>query len=125
VSTPVALVRFGAVGLLSNVLLYVGYLAITALGMGHKSAVSVLYCVGVLQSFALNKRWTFRHEGAVRNTLARYWMVYLAAYPLNLLLLAVLVDVAGFPHQMVQAVLVALIAALTFVVQKFWVFRRT
>jgi hypothetical protein len=33
--------------------------------------------------------------------------------------------VAGFPHQMVQAVLVALIAALTFAVQKFWVFRRT
>ncbi|HXM81085.1 MAG TPA: GtrA family protein [Burkholderiales bacterium] len=122
-SVPIELSRFAAVGLLSNVVLYLLYLAITALGIGPKGAVTLIYCVGVLQSFVLNKNWTFQHEGLLLKTLIRYWTIYLSAYFLNLILLILLVDVAGFAHQIVQAILVGLIATLTFVLQKFWVFR--
>jgi putative flippase GtrA len=123
VSAPGELARFGAVGVLSNVLLYFLYLAATALGTGHKSAMTLAYCIGVVQSFYLNRSWTFRHEGLARTALARYWAAYLAAYGLNLVLLLVLVDMAGLQHQLVQAVLTAVIAMLMFLTQKFWVFR--
>lgn len=115
--------RFGAVGLLSNAVLYLVYLAITGLGVDPKIAVTGLYAVGVLQSFFLNRRWTFRHEGNVPNALTRYWASHAAAYLLNLILLTALVDWAGMAHQLAQGILTVLIASLTFCVQKFWVFR--
>jgi putative flippase GtrA len=122
-STPAQLARFGTVGLLSNLMLYLLYLGATALGVGHKTAMSVLYCISVLQSFFLNRAWTFGHRGAAGAPLARYWALYAAGYLVNLGLLYALVDVAGFAHQLVQAALIVLIAALTFTLQKYWVFR--
>ena len=122
-STPAQLVRFGTVGVLSNLTLYLLYLGATALGVGHKTAMSVLYCLGVLQTFALNRRWTFGHRRPAGTPLARYGALYAAGYLVNLGLLYALVDIAGFAHQLVQAALVVLIAVLTFTLQKYWVFR--
>jgi putative flippase GtrA len=123
VSAPGELARFGVVGVLSNALLYVLYLAATALGMGPKSAMTLLYCVGVAQTFVLNRQWTFGGRGDMRKALPRYGAAYAAGYALNFVLLMALVDAAGLPHQAVQAALIALIALLMFLAQKFWVFR--
>jgi len=122
-SAPGELARFGAVGLLTNAALYLLYLALTWSGVGHKLAMSVAYCAGVVQGFILNRAWTFRARGAERTASARYSAAYLAGYLLNLGLLYLLVDRAGLPHQAVQAALVLLIAPLLFLAQKFWVFR--
>jgi putative flippase GtrA len=121
-STPGQLGRFAAVGLASNAVLYALYLGLTAAGIGHKAAVTLLYCLGGMQGFALNRRWTFGHGGG-RGAMARFWLVYVSAYLLNLALLALLVDGADLPHRSVQAALIAVIAAVTFVLHKMWVFR--
>jgi putative flippase GtrA len=119
------LARFGTVGVLSNALLYVLYLAATSLGMGHKTAMTLLYCIGIVLTFFCNRQWTFRHSGTARTALVRYMTAYVAAYALNLALLFLLVDAAGLPHQAVQGMLIAAIALLLFLAQKFWVFRPT
>jgi putative flippase GtrA len=123
VSVPGELARFGAVGLLANVALYLLYLAGTGLGLGHKLAMTLAWCIGTLQGFVLNRNWTFRSRAPARAALARYWTAYLAAYALNLGLLILLVDRAGWPHQAVQGVLIVVIALLLYLAQKFWVFR--
>ena len=41
-------VRYATVGLASNVVLYLAYLALTATGVGAKLAMSVLYLLGVV-----------------------------------------------------------------------------
>jgi putative flippase GtrA len=123
VSAQAQLLRFGAVGLASNALLYLLYLGMTSLGIGHKLAMTLAYCLGVAQTFLLNRRWTFAHGGPAGVPFARYVATYVAGYLLNLGALLVLVDAAGYPHQVVQGVLIVLIAVLTFLAQKFWVFR--
>lgn len=60
------LVRYGVIGLASNAIGYVLYLLLTSLGMEPKMAMSLLYGIGVLQTFLFNKRWTFGHQGAHR-----------------------------------------------------------
>ena len=117
------MLRFGAVGLGSNVLLYLLYLAATAVGVEPKVAVTLIYLVGVLQTFVLNKRWTFQHEGRVRRTAARYWVAYTLAYAAHMVLLFIFVDIAGFDHRVVQGVLIAVIGLVLFALQKYWVFR--
>lgn len=122
-STAVEILRFGAVGLGSNVLLYLLYLAVTAVGVEPKVAVSLIYLVGVLQTFVLNKRWTFQHQGHVRRTATRYWVAYAFSYAANMLLLIIFVDIVGFDHRVVQGVLIAVIGLVLFALQKYWVFR--
>ena len=121
-STAIEILRFGVVGLGSNALLYLLYLAATAVGVEPKVAVSLIYLVGVLQTFILNKRWTFQHEGHVRRTAARYWVVYAFSYVANMVLLIIFVDMAGFDHRVVQGVLIAVIGLVLFALQKYWVF---
>jgi putative flippase GtrA len=121
-STAVEILRFGAVGLGSNALLYLLYLAATAVGIEPKIAVTLIYLVGVLQTFVLNKRWTFQHEGRVRRTATRYWVAYTLSYVANMVLLFIFVDMAGFDHRVVQGVLIAVIGLVLFALQKYWVF---
>lgn len=122
-STATEILRFGAVGLGSNALLYLLYLAATAVGIEPKVAVTLIYLVGVLQTFVLNKRWTFQHEGRVRRTATRYWVAYTLSYAANMVLLFIFVDMAGFDHRVVQGVLIAVFGLVLFALQKYWVFR--
>lgn len=114
--------RYVVVGAISNLALYIAYLGLTALGMEPKTAMSLLFVVGVGQSFIFNKRWTFGYSGAARAVLPRYAAAYGGSYLLNLVLLAILVDRLGWSHQFVQAGAMGLNALLLFLLQRHWVF---
>lgn len=115
--------RFVAVGISSNVLLYILYLMLTATTVGHKSAMSLLFAVGTAQTFFFNKHWTFAHKGFFRTSFFRYAAVYGFAYLLNLMALVVLVDNLGYSHQIVQGIMILCLALMLFSLQKYWVFR--
>ena len=114
--------RFAVVGLASNAVLYLAYLGLTAAGVGPKVAMTLPYAVGLLQTFALNRRWTFGHEGDRRAALLRHAAVYAAGYLLNLAALELLVTRMGLPHRIVQAAMILVVAAFTFGLQRSWVF---
>lgn len=116
--------KYALVGFGSNVVLYILYLLITNLGIGHKSAVSVLYLIGVLQTFLFNRSWTFDYKGRRIGTFWRYMITYATGYLVNISMLVLLVDKMGLPHQIVQAVLIIVIAAGIFGAQRLWVFRK-
>ena len=108
---------------MSNVILYVLYLLLTMTGVGHKTSMTLLFVVGVLQSFVVHKRWTFSHQGFFQSTFIRYGSVYGLAYLLNLSALMLFVDSLSLPHEIVQGVMILLVALLLFFVQRHWVFR--
>lgn len=123
--TLTQLLRYGIVGLASNALGYLLYLGLTFMGVGPKLAMSLLYGVGVIQTFVFNKKWSFRFEGAATPALIRYVTVYGAGYVVQFVGLMVLVDQVGLPHQWVMGGLILFVAVLLFLSQKFWVFRQT
>lgn len=120
--TGVQFLRFGVVGLVSNALLFLVYLALTELGIGHKAAMSAVYLLGVVQTFVFNKKWSFRHSGGVSGAFIRYLIAYGLGYLVNLAVLVVLVDSFRFPHQIVQGIMILVLAVLLFLAQKYWVF---
>lgn len=113
--------RFVIVGLASNFVLYLFYLLITTFGLGYKIAMTLVYVVGTLQTFALNAHWTFERRGT-RTSLVKYGLAYGACYLINLSALMLLVDRMGLPHQIVQGAMILVIAVIMFLLQKFWVF---
>lgn len=117
--------RYGLVGLASNAVGYLLYLGLTYLGMGPKMSMTLLYGVGVLQTFVFNRKWSFKFGGAVTPALVRYTTLYAVGYVINFVALILLVDQQGLPHQWVMGVLVLFMAAFFFIGQKFWVFHES
>lgn len=116
--------RYAVVGLASNAVLYICYLVVTSAGIGHKTAMTVLYIIGVLQTYIFNRRWTFLYRGEASGSMLRYAASYAFGYLFNLAALFALVDILGLPHQVVQGALVMMVATLIFLLQKYWVFRK-
>lgn len=115
-------VRFALVGVTSNALGFCWYLLLTWLGMGPKAAMTLLFVIGTLQTFMFNKRWSFEYGGTDRLVLVRYLVAYGLGYMLNLAMLIALVDYGNYPHAPVQATTILVVAAMMFLLQKFWVF---
>jgi putative flippase GtrA len=114
--------RWFVLGVTTNVVLYGAYLALTGSLLTPKVAMTVVYVTGVVIGFIANRSWSFGHTGPARSAFLRYVVVYMLGYLVNWLGLHVGIAVLGVPHEVVQAVMIFVVAATTFVMQKYYVF---
>ncbi|MDR9777567.1 GtrA family protein [Rhizobium hidalgonense] len=121
----IQLVRYGALGVLTNTAGYVLYLGITYLGLGAKVAMTILYCVGVCISFIGNRNLVFSSHGRMLGAGMRYLVVYAVGYAVNYLILTAFVDRLGYPHAYVQAASIVIVALFLFAAFKLFVFPHT
>lgn len=115
--------RYVLLGLVSNILLYALYIGITKIGVAHKTAMTALFSLGVLQTFFFNRRWTFASDSRLWSALRRYLLIYSGAWLANFFALMFLVDQLGVAHELVQGVAVVVLAIALLLLQKYWVFR--
>lgn len=115
-------ISYVCIGVLTNVLGYTVYLFLTYLWGAPKLTMTLLYFVGASIGFLANRRFTFRHKGHIGVAGARYLLVQLAGYLLNLVLLLLFVDWLGLAHQLVQAIAVVVVAIFLFFLLRFFVF---
>lgn len=116
------LIRYGLVGVVSNVAIYFFYLIITYLGVEPKTAMTLVYVIGTVVGFIGNRKWAFAHRGDFSSAALRYVLAHLFGYLLNLLILLVLVDHLGYAHQWVQILAIIIVAGFLFIVFKYFVF---
>ncbi|QAY88434.1 hypothetical protein CUN61_29035 [Pseudomonas arsenicoxydans] len=102
---------------------YLIYLFVTYCGISPLLAMTLLYSVGAIVGFVGNRQLTFNYSGSPLASGFRYILVHMVGYFLNLTLLLVFVECLGYPHQIVQAVAIFVVAAFLFVAFKFFVFR--
>lgn len=76
--------RFLVVGLGNTLTGLAIIYAAQAAGAGEIVANATGYTVGLALSFVLNRRWTFRHRGALFSALLRFAAVLAVAYVANL-----------------------------------------
>jgi putative flippase GtrA len=105
-----------------NLILYLGYLLFNYLGLEPKKSMSLIYFIGVGIGFYGHRQLTFAHGGDPRQSMVRYMAAHFFGYFINFFLLLVMVDYFGYPHELVQAVAIFVVAAFLFVVFKYWVF---
>ncbi len=116
-SSPLDLtwVRFLVVGLANTL---VGLLIIYAgkwlIGLGDIVAYLVGYTCGLILSFLLNKRWSFRHDGSFGPALFKFSLVVLVAYSLNLGTTLIAIDTLGINSYLAQALDVAPYTIVTY-----------
>ena len=117
--------RFGATGLINTVLgLGVIFAAKAILGWGDLPANLLGYGIGLIASFALNRTWTFRHDGRVLPAFLRFGIGFAAAYGVNLLTLFALRDFFAVNSYVAQAAAVVPYAVTFYFVAALYVFPR-
>lgn len=113
---------FILIGILANLFGYGIYISLTYLGIPPKLAVTILYPIGATIGFLANRRFTFQHNGHIGMAGIRYLIVQLLGYLLNIFMLAFFVDRLGFPHQIIEALAIVVVAIFLFVSSRLFVF---
>lgn len=114
--------RYGLIGLATNLVGYCAYLLIVAAGLSPKTSLTITYVTAATLSYLGNRRLTFDHDGSVPKSAVLFAVTHACGWALNLLLLFLLVDLAGLPHQLVQAVAILVVAGFLFISFTFVVF---
>jgi putative flippase GtrA len=117
-------IRFNLVGVVNTGLTYAVYAALVLIGMNHFVALGADYAVGIVFSFAVNKRLTFQVTD--RANLAMFLRMagsYILLLAINALILWVLVDKNDVNPYLGQVMAVAVVALLSFAAQRILVFR--
>lgn len=117
-------IKFNLVGLLNTALDFAIFALLTWLSVYYIIAQCISYGMGMLNSYTLNKYWTFAQKGRLEPKQAiRFIVLNLGSLLLSLLLLALLKD-----HWHIKLLLAKLIATvvttlINFAGSKLWVFR--
>ncbi|MGH2856133.1 MAG: GtrA family protein [Solirubrobacteraceae bacterium] len=120
------LVRFAAVGASGYVVnLAVFAACVHLLAIDYKLAAVIAFVVSVLNNFLWNRHWTFstQREAHPVEQGVKFFAVSLVAFGVSYAILVSLVDGAGFPKVVAQALSIAAATPLSFVGQKLWSFR--
>jgi putative flippase GtrA len=115
--------KYGVVGASNTILTFVIYSVLVLLHVDYLAALVLGYFVGSLNSYILNRRWTFR-AGHLAHTVAgtRFAVVQACAIVANLALLYVFVHDLHLPRIASQAILTIPVLAVTFFINRAWSF---
>lgn len=117
------LTRYGVVGLASNLAGYLIYVAVTYLGLGPKVAMTLLYVAGATIGYLGNRQLAFSHTGSILRSSTGYLVAHAGGYVANFGILYAFADVLGYPHQLVQAGAILIVAGYLFIVLNYFVFK--
>jgi dolichol-phosphate mannosyltransferase len=118
------LIRFSAVGAsgyVVNLAVFSGLVHVA--GADYRLAALVAFLVAVANNFVWNRHWTFRAaDGHAGFQGARFLVVSVSAFLLNLAVLELLVGGIGLPEVPAQAVAIVTATPVSFLGNKLWTF---
>ena len=117
--------RFVAVGVANTLLSTAVFAGLFHLGVHYLLGSAVAFAVGALNSYALNRRWTFRSHARRAPELVRFVGVQAVGLGVDLALLAALVEAAGIRHVFAQLLVFPAASIVTFALSRQWAFRPT
>lgn len=116
-------VRFAAVGGLNTLVGFGTILfGMEVLSLSPVVANLLGYGVGIVLSFVLHRRVTFRHRGAVLPALARFALCIAVAYGCNLATLLFLINDFAIPPVQAQFAAVVVYTGVSFILSRTFVF---
>ena len=116
------ILRYSIVGVANNLLGYLIYLFLTWLWLDPKVAVSLFYPIGAATAYFGHIKYSFSFNGSHIGGVLRYIVAHVIGYLVNILLLYIFVDKLLFPHQLVQAIAIVIVAGILFLLFRFFVF---
>jgi putative flippase GtrA len=122
-SRPV--VRYLIVGGGTNLGLMVVYISLTLFDLQKIVASSVVFLLGVLITYVLNRGWSFRDTGSHKSKFPRYILAYGGGFIVQIIVLYIGLYFLGVHHIIAQFSAMAVAAGAIFILLKFFVFKQS
>ncbi|WP_438445935.1 GtrA family protein [Gorillibacterium sp. sgz5001074] len=126
----VQFVRFGLVGVMNTGVDFLVFTLLIWLGAGYMVAQTLSYAAGTLNSYIVNRSWTFRRaEGSEAESrrmgeeFVRFLILNVGTLLLSLAVLYLLKDGLDIPTPVAKVLLTGFTVAANYVGSKLWVFR--
>lgn len=119
------LIRYCVVGVMNNFFGYLIYLFITFFWLDPKLTITLFYPLGALTGYFGHLKYSFAYEEKSKLTLVRYGIAHFIGYGINFMMLLILVDKFKFPHQIIQALAIFVVAGALFLMFRHFVFPHT
>lgn len=117
------IVKFGIVGLANTAIAFGLLFLFEGMGLSYQIANPLAYFLSTLNSFYLNKRWTFKSEGKAHKEGFTFFAVIAGAWFIQYCLLYYLVEVMHMNDKIAQAIGMVVFTGLNFVGQKLITFK--
>jgi putative flippase GtrA len=114
--------RFAVVGATNTVLSWCVYAVLEHVGVHYLLASALAFVLGALNSYVLNRRWTFHSRGRRAPEAARFVVIQCIGLGIDVALLYVLTQDAGVHHLIAQALVFPVASAVTFGLSRQWAF---
>ena len=120
-------IKFGITGVMNTLVDFVVYSLLTfGLSVNLYLAQVVGYSCGMVNSYVVNRRWTFRtKERFFSGEALRFVLLNLAMLGLSVLLLAFFSQTMGLGSFFGKVASTCVVMVVNFVANKWWVFRNT
>lgn len=92
-------------------------------GLQYNIALLIAYAVGIVIGYLNHRRVTFQSKAKHRTAFTRFVITYAVVYGINALLLTALIELAHIAPLIAQLISLVIVTLLSFVVQRYWVFR--
>jgi len=115
--------RFVVVGGANTVVTLAVFVLLAGAGVGPLDSTVLAFVVGAVNSYLLNRRWTFDHARGGLSSGARYAVVQICGLGLNTAGVALAVSGAGLAPTAGELVILPVVTASTFLLSRGWVFR--
>ena len=113
--------RFAVVGAANTVLSWCVYAVVEHEGVHYLLASAVAFVLGALNSYVLNRGWTFRSHGRRAPEAMRFGVIQCVGLGIDVALLYLLTH-AGVHHLIAQALVFPVASAVTFGLSRQWAF---
>ena len=116
------LVSYGVVGIAINLAGFVIYLLLTWKWLDPKVAISLMYPIGAIMGYLGHSKFSFYYAGSHLLGLLRYVISHLIGYGTNIVILYIFVDLLGYPHPLMQAIAIFVVAGVLYLLFRYYVF---
>jgi putative flippase GtrA len=114
--------KFSLIGILNTLISFISYSYLINIGLFYLLASFISYCLGLLNSYIWNLRWTFQKQHS-RRVLIRFIIVNTFALSFKLLLLKFFVDYTNLGKLYSEGLAIIFSTILNFFGNNFWAFR--
>jgi len=124
-ATAIQFIKFCLIGLLNAGIHYAVFLLLfRLLGVHHQVATVIGYGCGLINSFLMNRTWTFRGASENRHReFFKFFWVNMLSLGVNMAALEAFVRFAGLPGEIALVLAIGFSTVTNFVGNKFWTFR--
>nr|WP_272911488.1 GtrA family protein [Loktanella sp. M215] len=107
------LTRYGIVGIVNNLVLYLAFVALVWAGTGPLVSAGICYVAGVAMSYWLNRIWTFESTARHSREVPKFLTAYAIGFCATLVMLRILL--IWLPPQLAQIFNIGLTAVVIYV----------